>query len=70
MLMLTANRLAYMSNSDKLKVAETMADRGIMTRNEIREIFQLPPLDGGDFATIRGEYYTIDENGNLIRKGE
>ena len=70
MLMLTANRLAYMSNSDKLKVAETMADRGIMTRNEIREIFQLPPIDGGDYATIRGEYYTIDENGNLTRKGE
>lgn len=37
-----------------------MADRGIMTRNEIREIWNLPPIEGGDKATIRGEYYLVD----------
>lgn len=57
----TANRLQYMSNKDKLEVSAQMADRGIMTRNEIREIWNLPPIEGGDVATIRGEYYMLDE---------
>ena len=44
MVMATANRLQYMSNGDKLRVSAQMADRGLMTRNEIREIWNLPPL--------------------------
>ena len=66
----TANRLQYMSNADKLAVAEKMADRGLMTRNEIREIFNLAPLPDeiGNQLPIRGEYYTVGEeetsNGN------
>lgn len=56
----TANRLQYLSNADKLNVSSQMADRGIMTRNEIREIWNLPPIEGGDKATIRGEYYLVD----------
>lgn len=59
----TANRLQYLSNTDKLNVSSQMADRGLMTINEIRDIWNLPPLDGGDVATIRGEYYTMDEKG-------
>ena len=59
--MATANRLQYMSNADKLRVSAQMADRGLMSRNEIREIWNLPPLpDGiGDQLPIRGEYYTV-----------
>lgn len=55
----TSNRLQYMSNADKLSVSAQMADRGLMTRNEIRAIWNLPPLDGaiGDTLPIRGEYY-------------
>ena len=60
-LMATSNRLQYLSNQDKLNVSAQMADRGIMTRNEIREIWNLPPIEGGDLATIRGEYYFVDE---------
>lgn len=67
-LIATANRLQYMSNADKLNVSAQMADRGIMTRNEIREIWNLPPIEGGDKATIRGEYYVMDENGNLVKE--
>ena len=64
--MATANRLQYMSNADKLNVSAQMADRGLMTRNEIREIWNLPPLpDGiGDQLPIRGEYYNLGENNN------
>lgn len=59
--MATANRLQYMSNADKLNVSSQMLDRGIMSRNEIREIWNLPPIDGGDDHIIRGEYYSADE---------
>lgn len=61
--MATSNRLQYMSNADKLKVSAQMADRGLMSRNEIREIWNLPPLppEIGDQLPIRGEYYTIGE---------
>lgn len=65
--MATANRLEYMSNADKLAVAEKMADRGLMTRNEIRQIFNLPPLPEplGSQLPVRGEYYNVgDENEN------
>lgn len=66
----TANRLQYMSNADKLAVSAQMADRGLMSVNEIREIWNLAPVEGGDLRTIRGEYYQIDEQGNVINKGE
>lgn len=69
-IMATSNRLQYMSNSDKLRVSSQMADRGIMTRNEIREIWNLEPIEGGDVATIRGEYYMLDNNGNPIKEEE
>lgn len=60
----TSNRLQYMSNKDKLQVSAQMADRGLMTRNEIRDIWNLPPLPApyGDQIPIRGEYYTLDED--------
>jgi hypothetical protein len=61
----TSNRLQYMSNADKLSVAEKMADRGLMTRNEIREIFNLAPLPDpiGNQLPVRGEYYNVGEEG-------
>ena len=59
-IMATSNRLQYLSNADKLNVSSQMADRGIMSINEIREIWNLPPVEGGDERTIRGEYYTLN----------
>lgn len=62
----TSNRLQYMSNADKLNVAEKMADRGLMTRNEIRDIFNLPPLPDeiGNQLPVRGEYYNVGDSGD------
>lgn len=67
----TANRLQYMTNADKLNVSADLVDRGILTINEARAIWQLPPVDGGDIRVIRGEYYNADtkteegdDNGN------
>ena len=62
----TANRLQYMTNADKLNVSANMLDRGIMSINDIREIWQLPPVDGGDIRIIRGEYY--DANTKLTEE--
>lgn len=59
--MATANRLQFMSNKDKLEVSAQMLDRGIMSLNDIRDIWQLPPVDGGDVRIIRGEYYNADD---------
>ena len=59
--MATANRLQYMSNADKLNVSAQMLDRGIMSINEIREIWQLPPVEGGGVRIVRGEYYNADQ---------
>lgn len=71
LLMLTANRLQYMSTNEKLNVSSQMADRGIMNRDEIREIWNLPPLpDGqGQAYTIRGEYYLLNDDGTFTREG-
>lgn len=70
--MATANRLQYMSNAEKLNVSAQMADRGIMNRDEIREIWNLPPLpDGqGQAYTIRGEYYLLGADGSVTKKGD
>lgn len=63
LVMATANRLQYMSNADKLNVSASMADRGLMTRNEIREIWNLPPLPDpyGSQLPARGEYYNVND---------
>ena len=62
-IMATANRLQYMTNQDKLNVSAQMADRGIMNRDEIREIWNLPPLPNGmgKYYPVRGEYYTLED---------
>ena len=59
----TSNRMQYMSNTDKLSVSAQMADRGLMSRNEIREIWNLPPLPDeiGNQLPVRGEYYNVGE---------
>ncbi len=56
----TANRLQYLSNTEKLSVSSQMLDRGIMSINDVREIWNLPPVEGGDERIIRGEYYNAD----------
>lgn len=61
LIMATSNRLQYMTTKEKLEVSAQMADRGILSFNEIRDIWNLPPIDGGDRRIIRGEYYNADE---------
>lgn len=60
----TANRLQYLSTADKLNVSTSMLDRGVMTLNEVRAIWNLEPVDGGDERIIRGEYYNAGDKIN------
>ena len=60
-IMLTANRLQYMTNKDKLDVSSQLLDRGVMTINEARELFNYEPVEGGEARPIRGEYYFVQE---------
>ena len=57
----TSNRLQYASTKEKLNVVVGLTDRGMMSRNEGREVFNLEPIEGGDDYIIRGEYYNADE---------
>ena len=68
----TANRLQYMSNADKVLVSEKMGDRGQLMIDEIREIWNMPPLPEGmgRYITLRGEYYLIAEDGTIKKKAD
>ena len=57
----SSNRLQYMSNADKLNAVTQLGDRGLATRNELREIENLPPLPApyGNQIPARGEYYDV-----------
>jgi HK97 family phage portal protein len=43
-----ANRLQYASNQTKINLANILMDRGVLSANEVREIFNLAPFEGGD----------------------
>ena len=60
-----ANRLQYMSVSHKISMAQQLGDRGMITIDEIRALFNYPPLEDGSGkkAPIRGEYYFANERG-------
>lgn len=64
-LIANANRLQYMSVSQKVQMAKELGDRGAILIDEIRELFNYAPLpDGaGQVAPIRGEYKATDELG-------
>ena len=69
-IMLTSNRLQYMTNKDKLDVSSQLIDRGILSINDVRDIWNLPPVDGGDVRVIRGEYYDANEKINEVNEDE
>ena len=67
---LTANRIQFMTNTEKLNISSAMADRGLMTINEIREIWNLEPVEGGDRLIARGEYYYMDPTADPSKQEE
>ena len=62
-LIANANRLQYMSTTQKVQMAKELGDRGAILIDEIRELFNYAPLPNGagQVAPIRGEYKATDE---------
>ena len=62
-ILFSANRLQYMAVGSKIAMAQQLGDRGILTIDEIRELFNYAPMPDGNgaHAPIRGEYYFVDE---------
>ena len=56
-----ANRLQYMTNADKLQVSSQMFDRGILSTNDVMDIWSLPHVTDGDKRYIRKEYTEISQ---------
>ena len=61
--MATANRLQYLTTQEKLDYSVAMLDRGLANRDEIREVWNQPPLPNGEGQAyiIRGEYVNAAE---------
>ena len=61
--MLSANRMQYMTIAEKKDVSTGMLDRGVFNRDEVREIWNLPPLPNGEGQAyiIRGEYMLAND---------
>lgn len=68
--MASSNRLQYLSNKEKLDVSSQLSDRGVLSINEVREIWNLEPVEGGDVRVIRGEYYNTDDKVNSVEGEE
>ena len=67
---LESTKLQFVSNNTKLQVSQQLFDRGILTINQVMDIWNLPRIkeeDGGDKRYIRKEYtevQNLDKEGN------
>jgi len=63
----TANRLQFASNRTKLSISTQLFDRGLLTRNNVMDIWNMPHVEGGDTYYLRKEYGAVglsdDEGG-------
>lgn len=57
----SANRLQYMTNQNKLQVSSQMFDRGILSTNNVMDIWNLPHVPDGDKRYIRKEYIEVSQ---------
>ena len=69
-----SNRLQYASNKTKMEVVQMLMDRGMMSINQGLEVFNLPPIEGGDKFIMSLNYvdkdianaYQLGKNGALV----
>ena len=63
------NHLQTASLQTKLSLVQYV-DRGLLNRNEVRAILNLPPTEGGDQYLLRLDTATLSERGNGERGGD
>lgn len=61
MITFSANRLQYASNNTKLQVSTQLFDRGLLNRNGVMDIWNMPHVDNGDKYYIRKEYTEVEK---------
>ena len=59
-----------MTNADKLQVSSQMFDRGILSTNDVMDIWNLPHVPDGDKRYIRKEYIETSQLGKKPMQGE
>lgn len=57
----TSNRMQYASNKTKLEVSTQLFDRGILSQNQIMDIWNMAHVEDGDKRYIRREYTEVDK---------
>ena len=57
----SSNRLQYLSNADKLQTSTQLFDRGVLSTNDVMDIWNLPHVEGGDKRYIRKEYTEVSQ---------
>ncbi len=55
------NKVAYMATKDKLELSNLAKETGIMTLNQINEMFGVPPFENGNRRIQSLNYMNIDE---------
>ena len=56
-----SNRMQYMNNADKLQTSTQLFDRGILSTNDVMDIWNLPHVEDGEKRYIRKEYTEISQ---------
>lgn len=62
-IMFSTNRLQYASNATKLNVSTQLFDRGLLNRNGVMDIWNMPHVEGGEKYYIRKEYTEVGKLG-------
>lgn len=77
-IMFEPNRLQYASTKTKIALVQYLAPLGVLSKNEIREIFNMSKMEGGDMflqtlnvvdASKANQYQEVDDN-DLLKGGE
>ena len=64
---LESTKLQFISNGTKLNVSQQLFDRGILSTNQVMDIWNLPHVEDGDTRYIRKEYTEVT---NLDKEGD
>lgn len=59
----TSNRMQHASNETKLSFSTQLFDRGILTTNQVMDVWNMAHVEGGDKRYIRREYVEADKLG-------
>ncbi len=62
----SSSYLEYATPESKRRVINDMLDRAAITWNQAADILQMPHFPGGDMRILRGEFYILDEDNNII----